>query len=63
VVGINLEKFFDRVHHDTHLPMVKRKVADRKVLTPINRINTVGGVSLCFVSSTPPFILPKRYFS
>jgi hypothetical protein len=29
------EKFFDRVHHDTHPSMVKRKVADRKVLSPI----------------------------
>jgi group II intron reverse transcriptase/maturase len=35
VVDIDLEKFFDRVHHDTLMALVKRKVGDRQVLSLI----------------------------
>ena len=36
VVDIDLEKFFDRVHHDTLMSLVKRKVGDRLVLSLID---------------------------
>jgi group II intron reverse transcriptase/maturase len=36
VVDIDLEKFFDRVHHDTLMSLVKRKVGDRVVLSLID---------------------------
>ena len=36
VVDIDLEKFFDRVHHDILMSLVKRKVKDRRVLCLID---------------------------
>jgi len=36
VVDLDLEKFFDRVHHDTLMSLVKRKVGDRVVLSLID---------------------------
>ena len=36
VVDIDLEKFFDRVHHDTLMSLVKRKVGDREALSLID---------------------------
>jgi group II intron reverse transcriptase/maturase len=42
VVDIDLEKFFDRVHHDTLMSLVKRKVADRKVLSLIDSYLKAG---------------------
>jgi RNA-directed DNA polymerase len=42
VVDIDLEKFFDRVHHDTLMSLVKRKVGDKQVLTLINSYLKAG---------------------
>lgn len=57
VVDIDLEKFFDRVHHDTLMSLVKRKVADRKVLSLIDSYLKAGilegGVTSPRVEGTP----------
>ena len=42
VVDIDLEKFFDRVHHDTLMSLVKRKVGDRLVLSLIDSYLKAG---------------------
>jgi RNA-directed DNA polymerase len=42
VVDIDLEKFFDRVHHDTLMSLVKRKVGDRQVLSLIDSYLKAG---------------------
>jgi len=42
VVDLDLEKFFDRVHHDTLMSVVKRKVGDRVVLSVIDRYLKAG---------------------
>jgi RNA-directed DNA polymerase len=42
VVDIDLEKFFDRVHHDTLMSLVKRKVGDRQVLFLIDSYLKAG---------------------
>jgi RNA-directed DNA polymerase len=42
VVDLDLEKFFDRVHHDTLMSLVKRKVGDRVVLSVIDRYLKAG---------------------
>ncbi|QSV47072.1 group II intron reverse transcriptase/maturase [Geobacter benzoatilyticus] len=42
VVDIDLEKFFDRVHHDTLMSLVKRKARDRVVLLLIDRYLKAG---------------------
>ena len=42
VVDIDLEKFFDRVHHDTLMSLVKRKAGDREVLSLIDRYLKAG---------------------
>lgn len=57
VVDIDLEKFFDRVHHDTLMSLVKRKVADREVLSLIDRYLKAGilegGLASPRVEGTP----------
>jgi group II intron reverse transcriptase/maturase len=57
VVDIDLEKFFDRVHHDTLMALVKRKVADRKVLSLIDSYLKAGilegGLAAPRVEGTP----------
>ena len=57
VVDIDLEKFFDRVHHDTLMSLVKRKVADRTVLSLIDSYLKAGilegGVTSPRVEGTP----------
>jgi RNA-directed DNA polymerase len=57
VVDIDLEKFFDRVHHDTLLSLVKRKVGDRRVLRLIHRYLKAGilegGVTTARMEGTP----------
>jgi RNA-directed DNA polymerase len=57
VVDIDLEKFFDRVHHDTLMSLVKRKVGDRLVLTLIDSYLKAGvlegGVTTARVEGTP----------
>lgn len=57
VVDIDLEKFFDRVHHDTLMSLVKRKVADREVLSLIDSYLKAGilegGVTSPRVEGTP----------
>ena len=57
VVDIDLEKFFDRVHHDTLLSLVKRKVGDRRVLCLIHSYLKAGilegGVTTARVEGTP----------
>lgn len=42
VVDIDLEKFFDRVNHDTLMSLVKRKVKDRRVLKLIDSYLKAG---------------------
>lgn len=42
VVDLDLEKFFDSVHHDTLMSLVKRKVGDRVVLSLIDRYLKAG---------------------
>ena len=42
VVDLDVEKFFDRVHHDTLMSLVKRKVGDRVVLSLIDRYLKAG---------------------
>ena len=57
VVDIDLEKFFDRVHHDTLMSLVKRKVGDRRVLCLIDSYLKAGilegGVATARVEGTP----------
>jgi RNA-directed DNA polymerase len=57
VVDIDLEKFFDRVHHDTLMSLVKRKVGDRQVLSLIDSYLKAGilegGVISPRVEGTP----------
>lgn len=57
VVDIDLEKFFDRVHHDTLMSLVKRKVGDRQVLSLIDRYLKAGmlegGLITVRVEGTP----------
>ncbi|HEX9024125.1 MAG TPA: group II intron reverse transcriptase/maturase [Geobacteraceae bacterium] len=57
VVDIDLEKFFDRVHHDTLMSLVKRKVGDRMVLSLIASYLKArileGGVTSPRVEGTP----------
>lgn len=57
VVDIDLEKFFDRVHHDTLMSLVKRKVGDRRVLSLIDRYLKAGilegGLATPRVEGTP----------
>lgn len=42
VVDIDLKSFFDRVHHDTLMSLVKRKVGDREVLSLVDRYLKAG---------------------
>ncbi len=57
VVDIDLEKFFDRVHHDTLMSLVKRKVGDKQVLYLINSYLKAGilegGLTTARVEGTP----------
>jgi RNA-directed DNA polymerase len=57
VVDIDLEKFFDRVHHDTLMSLVKRKVGDKQVLYLINSYLKAGilegGLITARVEGTP----------
>jgi RNA-directed DNA polymerase len=57
VVDIDLEEFFDRVHHDTLMSLVKRKVGDRRVLSLIDRYLKAGilegGVTTARTEGTP----------
>jgi RNA-directed DNA polymerase len=57
VVDIDLEKFFDRVHHDTLMSLVKRKVRDRVVRCLIDSYLKAGvlegGVTTARVEGTP----------
>jgi RNA-directed DNA polymerase len=57
VVDIDLEKFFDRVHHDTLMSLVKHKVGDRLVLSLIDSYLKAGilegGLSTVRMEGTP----------
>ena len=57
VVDIDLEKFFDRVHHDTLMALVKRKVGDKQVLALIASYLKAGifegGLTTVRVEGTP----------
>ena len=57
VVDLDLEKFFDRVHHDTLMSLIKRKVGDRAVLSLIDRYLKAGilegGLTTARVEGTP----------
>lgn len=57
VVDIDLEKFFDRVHHDTLMSLVKRKVRDPLVLSLIDSYLKAGilegGLTSPRVEGTP----------
>jgi RNA-directed DNA polymerase len=46
VVEIDLEQFFDRVHHDVLMSRVRRRVQDRRVLTLIHRFLKAGVLTL-----------------
>jgi RNA-directed DNA polymerase len=46
VVDIDLEKLFDRVHHEVWLSRVRRRVQDRRVLTRIHRFLKAGVLTL-----------------
>ena len=57
VVDIDLEKFFDRMHHDTLMSLVKRKVGDRQVLSLIDSYLKAGmlegGLTTARLEGTP----------
>ena len=57
VVDIDLEKFFDRVHHDTLMSLVKRKVGDKQVLSLIDSYLKAGilegGLTTIRLEGTP----------
>lgn len=57
VVDLDLEKFFDRVHHDTLMSLVKRKVGDRVVLSLTDRYLKAGilegGLTTARTEGTP----------
>ena len=57
MVDIDLEKFFDRVHHDTLMSLVKRKVGDKQVLSLIDSYLKAGilegGVTTPRLEGTP----------
>jgi RNA-directed DNA polymerase len=57
VVDLDLEKFFDRVHHDTLMSLVKHKVGDRVVLSLIDRYLKAGmlegGLTTARLEGTP----------
>jgi len=57
VVDIDLEKFFDRVHHDTLMSLVKRKVGDKQVLSLIDSFLKAGilegGLTTARTEGTP----------
>ena len=57
VVDIDLEKFFDRVHHDTLMSLVKRKVGDKQVLFLIDSYLKAGilegGLTTARLEGTP----------
>jgi group II intron reverse transcriptase/maturase len=57
VVDIDLEKFFDRVHHDTLMSLVKRKVGDKQVLFLIDSYLKAGilegGLATTRLEGTP----------
>ena len=57
VVDIDLEKFFDRVHHDTLMSLVKRKVGDKQVLSLIDSYLKAGilegGLATARTEGTP----------
>jgi len=42
VVDVDLEKFFDRVHHDTLMGVLSQRIADRRVLRLIRRYLEAG---------------------
>jgi len=52
VVDIDLEKFFDRVHHDRLMARVARKVSDKRVLRLIRRFLESGVLIDGLVSAT-----------
>lgn len=52
VVDIDLEKFFDRVHHDLLLARVARKVSDKRVLRLLRRFLESGVLIDGLVSAT-----------
>ena len=57
VVDIDLEKFFDHVHHDTLMSLVKRKVGDKQVLSLIDSYLKAGilegGLTTARTEGTP----------
>jgi len=56
-VDLDLEKFFDRVHHDTLMSLIKRKVGDRVVLSLIDGYLKAGilegGLTTARTEGTP----------
>lgn len=50
VVDMDLEKFFDRVNHDTLMARLARKIKDKRVLKLIRRYLTAGMMTGGFVS-------------
>jgi RNA-directed DNA polymerase len=52
VVDIDLEKFFDRVNHDTLMGLVAKRVADKRILKLIRGFLTAGALEGGLVSPT-----------
>jgi group II intron reverse transcriptase/maturase len=57
VVDVDLERFFDRVHHDTLMGALSKRIADRRILRLIRRYLEAGvladGVVIERVEGTP----------
>jgi RNA-directed DNA polymerase len=45
IVDLDLEKFFDQVNHDKLMSLVKKRVADRRVLKLIDRYLKAGALT------------------
>ena len=59
VVDLDLESFFDRVHHDLLMHRVRRKVDDRRVLTLIRRYPKAG----LMVGGVQPSLFPDIHLT
>ena len=45
VVDVDLDQFFDRVHHDVLMGKLRQRIADRRVLALIRRYLAAGGMA------------------